>query len=80
MIKKVTTIISGNNKNFMRKARVIGGVVLGIGIGLLLNKTEENEVVIVGEVVDDNNYTYRPIEDLSEDELKRADENTAGGA
>jgi len=80
MLKKVTTVMSTHKSKFVRKAAVIGGVTLGIGIGLLLNKVDEDEFII-GEVVtdaDDPDYSVRGIDELSQDEIDRADRSIAG--
>lgn len=52
MFKKITTIITANPKVLARKALVLTGVTLGIGIGILLNKVEDPDMVIVEELVD----------------------------
>lgn len=54
MLKKITTIISTNKNVLVRKAVVMGGVVLGIGIGLLLTKVEDPDMVIIEEESDLN--------------------------
>lgn len=54
MIKKITTVISSKHKVIARKAVVMGGVILGIGIGLLLNKVEDPDVIIEEKLVDDD--------------------------
>jgi hypothetical protein len=54
MIKKITTVISSKHKVIARKAVVMGGVILGIGIGLLLNKVEDPDVIIEEKLVEDD--------------------------
>lgn len=53
MLKKITTVISSNHKALARKAAVIGGVTLGIAIGVLLNKVEDDPDVVIVEELDD---------------------------
>jgi hypothetical protein len=48
-MKKITAIISTNRKVIARKVVVLSGVVLGIGIGLLLNKVDDDDMVIYNE-------------------------------
>ena len=57
MLKKITTIISTNKNSLVRKAAVIGGVVAGIAIGVLMNKVEDPDMVVVQELVDDEETT-----------------------
>lgn len=81
MMKNVTTLISTHRKTVVRKATVIGGVILGIGIGLLLNKVDDDDLVIVnGEYSEDEDFrsTVVPIEDLTPEELEPADRGIVG--
>jgi len=57
MLKKITTIISTNKNSLVRKAAVIGGVVAGIAIGVLMNKVEDPDMVVVQELVDEEETT-----------------------
>lgn len=67
MLKKITAIISTDHKVWARRARLIVGVTLGIGIGLLLNKGDESDVVFVEKVEDqDGEATSNPVEDGEE--------------
>lgn len=53
MLKKITTTISSNHKAIARKAVVLTGVTLGIVIGMLLNKVDDDpDMVIIEELVD----------------------------
>jgi hypothetical protein len=81
MMKNVTTLIATHRKTVVRKATVIGGVILGIGIGLLLNKVDDDDMVIInGEYTEDEDFSFRtrPIEDLTSEELEQADRNIVG--
>ena len=81
MLKKITTVISTNHKVWARKAVVMGGVTLGIGIGLLLSKVEDPEVVVVEEkTVDEEDFrsSARDVKDLTAEELEQAGRNTVG--
>jgi hypothetical protein len=51
-MKKITAIISTNRKVIARKVVVLSGVVLGIGIGLLLNKVDDDDMIIYNEESD----------------------------
>jgi hypothetical protein len=57
MLKKITTIISTNKNSLVRKAAVIGGVVAGIAIGVLMNKVEDPDMVVVQELIDEEETT-----------------------
>lgn len=74
MLKKITTIITANQKAFGRKVVIMGGVVLGIGIGLLLNKDDDLDMVIVEEVGDEDEITTGFINDDGEQNDGSTDE------
>jgi len=57
MLKKITTIVSTNKNALIRKAAVIGGVVAGIAIGILMNKVEDPDMVVVQELIEDEEET-----------------------
>lgn len=63
MLKKTTTVIASNHKAFARKAAVMGSVILGIGIGLILNHAEDPDMVVVEEYEDDTNNDVDAIVD-----------------
>jgi hypothetical protein len=67
-MKKITAIISNNHKVLARKVLVLGGVTLGIGIGLLLNKVDEDPdmVIIDGEYTEEE--TWESSDDQKEPE------------
>ena len=68
MLKKITTILKGDRNNLARKVRLIAGVTLGIGIGILLNKPEEEDVVIIEKIVEVDEQTWQDTEpDLLEE-------------
>lgn len=82
MFKKITTIFSTNQKARVRQAVVMGGVILGIGIGLLLNKVVDPDMVIIEKILDEDDDDFRSsarnIEDLTAEELEQADRNIVG--
>lgn len=54
MLKQITTIITANPKARARKAVVMIGVTLGIAIGLLLSKVEDDpDMVFIEKLVDE---------------------------
>lgn len=65
MFKKITTIISTNKSTLARKAIFMGSLILGIGVGLLLDK--DDDMVIVEERVGPEEEVDQSFED-SEDE------------
>lgn len=52
MLKKVTTVISQNKNDILRKALVLGGITAGMAISTLLNKTNEPQIIVQEEVTD----------------------------
>ena len=56
MIKKITTLVSTNRNIIARKALLVGGIALGLVAGALLVKPEE-EIIIIGETVDEDSTT-----------------------
>ena len=77
-MKNITTIIGRNRKTIVRKSGIVLAATLGICIGLLMNKTEEDDMVIInGEVSDDDVTIYRPVEEMTEEEVKDMDSNTS---
>jgi L-cystine uptake protein TcyP (sodium:dicarboxylate symporter family) len=68
MFKKFTAIISTDHKGWARKARFIVGVTLGIGIGLLLNKVDDSDTV----VIEEKEYDEDPSALVEDDEGKEA--------
>jgi hypothetical protein len=66
MLKKITTVISANRKPIAKKVIIIGGSILGIGIGLLANKPEDLDFVILEErTVSEEEVTF--VDDGEED-------------
>lgn len=51
-IKNITTLVNENKKAILRKVLIVGGVTLGLVGGALLARPEQ-EVLVEGEVVEE---------------------------
>jgi hypothetical protein len=69
MFDKISNVIGKDRKTVMRRARILGGVVCGIAIGLLLDKeVEEPDFIIMGKIVPVEPEEYGTDDDTSSDE------------
>lgn len=53
MIKKITTLVSANKNQIIKKSVVVASVVGGLILGVLLARPEE-EIVLEGEIVEED--------------------------